>query len=509
MAKEILLQASKIEKSFGSNHVLLGAGFSIYKGEVMSLLGENGAGKSTLVKIITGVYDRDSGTITMDGVEFPKTFDKAYAEKNGISIIYQELSVIPTLTVAQNIYLNREPKNKLGMIDYKKLRANAQALVERYGFDLDVNAYVESLSIAKRQLVEIVKALAFDAKLLIMDEPTASLSEKEVEKLFQIIRTLKDKGISILYISHRLKEIYQITDRLTVLRDGREVLVCEKEELDANEVVSAMIGRKLKANDSARQLRGEENECILEVRGLCGERFHDINFRLMAGEVLALTGLVGAGRTELVRAIFGADKFEKGEIYLNGKPFKPSLKNALKYGFALVPEDRRTQGFVPDIDVSRNVGITNFDQIGDAIGVSRRKETELANKMIKAVGINPPDPRYRVVDMSGGNQQKVVLAKWLARDLKVFICDEPTSGVDVGAKEEIYGIIHELCKQNVGVLLVSSDVAEVTRVADRILIMHNGYIIKEFNEGEASEEEIVKASSGILEEGEARHEKES
>lgn len=198
MAKEILLQASKIEKSFGSNHVLLGAGFSIYKGEVMSLLGENGAGKSTLVKIITGVYDRDSGTITMDGVEFPKTFDKAYAEKNGISIIYQELSVIPTLTVAQNIYLNREPKNKLGMIDYKKLRANAQALVERYGFDLDVNAYVESLSIAKRQLVEIVKALAFDAKLLIMDEPTASLSEKEVEKLFQIIRTLKDKGISIL-----------------------------------------------------------------------------------------------------------------------------------------------------------------------------------------------------------------------------------------------------------------------------------------------------------------------
>lgn len=509
MAKEILLQASKIEKSFGSNHVLLGAGFSIYKGEVMALLGENGAGKSTLVKIITGVYSRDGGEITMDGVEFPRVFDKAFAEKHGVSIIYQELSVIPTLTVAQNIYLNREPKNRLGMIDYKKMRADAAALVERYGFDLDVSAYAENLSIAKRQLVEILKALAFDARLLIMDEPTASLSEKEVEKLFGIICQLKERGISILYISHRLKEIYQIADRITVLRDGREVLVCEKEEFNPDGVVSAMIGRKLQADDRVRQLRGEEGACILEVRDLCGEKFHNISFRLMAGEVLALTGLVGAGRTELVRAIFGADKFERGQIFLNGKPFKPSLKNALKYGFALVPEDRRTQGLIPDIDVSRNIGITNFDQIGDALGVSHHKETELANKMIRAVDINPPDSRYRVADMSGGNQQKVVLGKWLARELKVFICDEPTSGVDVGAKEEIYGIIQELCKQNVGVLLVSSDVAEVTRVADRILIMHDGYIIKEFNEGIASEEEIVKASSGILEEGEVRHEKES
>jgi len=498
MTKEVLLQANNIVKAFGSNKVLLGTNFSINKGEVMALLGENGAGKSTLVKIITGVYNRDGGEIIMDGVEFPMTFDKGFAEKNGISIIYQELSVIPTLTVAQNIFLNREPKNRLGMIDYKKMNRDAEALIEKYGFDLEASTYVEELSIAKRQLVEILKALAFDAKLLIMDEPTASLSEKEVEQLFDIIHLLGEKEISILYISHRLKEIYQIADRITVLRDGRQVLACEKETIDPDVVVSEMIGHKLEASIRTEPLRGEEGECIMEVKGLSGEKFHDISFRLMAGEVLALTGLVGAGRTELVRAIFGADKFEKGEIILQGKSFKPSLKNALKHGFGLVPEDRRTQGIIPDIEVSRNIGITNFDQIGDFLGVSRIKELALTQKMIKAIDINPPDPRYRIGNMSGGNQQKAVLGKWLARDLKVFICDEPTSGVDVGAKDEIYGIIRELCQKGVGVLLVSSDVAEVVRISDRILIMHDGRIIKEFNEGIATEEDIVKASSGFL-----------
>ena len=502
MSKEVLLQANNIVKAFGSNKVLLGTNFSINKGEVMALLGENGAGKSTLVKIITGVYNRDGGEIIMDGVEFPMTFDKGFAEKNGISIIYQELSVIPTLTVAQNIYLNREPKNRLGMINYKKMNRDATALIKRYGFDLDASTYVENLSIAKRQLVEILKALAFDAKLLIMDEPTASLSEKEVEQLFDIIHVLEEKQISILYISHRLKEIYQISDRITVLRDGREVLVCDKDSIDPDVVVSEMIGHKLKDAIRTEPLRGEEGECMMEVKGLCGEKFHDVSFRLMAGEVLALTGLVGAGRTELVRAIFGADKFESGEILLQGKPFKPSLKNALKYGFGLVPEDRRTQGIIPDIEVSKNIGVTNFDQIGDFLGVSRVKELALTQQMIKAIDINPPDPRYRIGNMSGGNQQKAVLGKWLARDLKVFICDEPTSGVDVGAKDEIYGIIRDLCKKGVGVLLVSSDVAEVVRISDRILIMQDGRIIKEFNEGIATEEDIVKASSGFLTEKE-------
>lgn len=497
MQNNELLQVNGIEKSFGSNTVMRDVGLHIRKGEIMALLGENGAGKSTLVKILTGVYQRDAGSIVFDGVEFPYAFNKEFAEKNGISIIYQELSDIPTLTVAQNIYLGHEPLNKLGLIDYKKMNADAKAAIEKYGFELNPTDRLCDLSIAKKQLVEILKALNQNCKMLIMDEPTASLSENEVIRLFKIVSELKSRGIAILYISHRLKEIEKIADSVTILRDGVVVLEDSIKNVTPDQMIDYMIGKKLAVSNQIKCLVPKQAEAMLEVKHLTSAgKFEDISFEVKRGEVLGIGGLIGAGRTEVVRAIFGADPFDSGEILLEGKPYTPSLKNALKYGIGYIPEDRRQQGIIPENDISRNIGITNFHQTKDAFGVSRSKEVKLAKKMIEAMDVHPADHRYLLCNMSGGNQQKVVLGKWLARDIKILIADEPTAGVDIGAKSEIYTTIENLCEQGVSVIIVSSDLQELVRISDRVIVLHKGHVFKEFSEGPLQETDILLAASG-------------
>ena len=495
--KEELLHVSGIEKSFGSNTVMRDVGLHICKGEIMALLGENGAGKSTLVKILTGVYQRDAGKIVFDNVEFPINFNKEFAEKNGISIIYQELSDIPTLTVAQNIYLGHEPLNKLGLINYKKMNEQAKAVIEKYGFDLNPTDRMSDLSVAKKQLVEILKALNQHCKMLIMDEPTASLSENEVLRLFKIINELKDRGIAILYISHRLKEIEKIADSVTILRDGVVVLEDSIGNVSPDQMIDYMIGKKLAMKNQIKQLTPKHTETVLELKHLTSAgKFEDISFQLKRGEVLGIGGLIGAGRTEVVRAIFGADPFDSGEILLEGKPYTPSLRNALKCGIGFIPEDRRQQGIIPENDISRNIGITNFDQTRGAFGVSRSKEVKLAERMIKTMDVHPADHHYLLCNMSGGNQQKVVIGKWLAKDIKILIADEPTAGVDIGAKSEIYMTIERLCEQGVSVIIVSSDLQELVRISDRVIVMHKRRIFKEFAEGSIQETDILLAASG-------------
>lgn len=494
---EMLLEMKNIEKIFAHVHALNHVNFDIKKGEVVSLLGENGAGKSTLIKILTGVYPKDGGEIIFDGkpVEIGSKHD---AEKLGIAVIFQELSLIPTLSVTQNIMLGKETST-LGIIHHRPERKRIAELIKMYDFPLEESAIVETLSVAQKQMVEILKALSTDARLIIMDEPTASLSRKESEVLYKIIYQLKEKGVSIIYISHRLEEVFSLADRISILRDGKNVGVVEKKEIVPNEVVKLMIGKQLSEATASRPLRTSDKEVVLEVKNLTHVGYYeDVNFQVHAGEVLVLTGLVGAGRTEVVRSIFGADPYDSGEILYRGEPLKKnSISDAVGKGFGLIPEDRRTQGFSPLLSVSRNVAVTNYDRLAKHGFVNRKKEDDLGKEVVEMVDLRPANPDVAVGNLSGGNQQKAVLGKWLTRDLKVILIDEPTVGIDIGAKEEIYEFIEKLASQGIAVLMVSSDIAEVLRVAHRIIVMREGHVIREFNDGAVTQEQILLAQSGL------------
>jgi ribose transport system ATP-binding protein len=498
-----LLECRNITKSYSGVVVLNDVDFSVKPAEVHALVGENGAGKSTLIKVITGVTPRDSGTIVFSGYEFPLEHTKAAALKHGIGVIYQELSLIPGLTVAQNIFLTREPKIPgIGLVNYKKMNADAQALIDKYKFPLKASSQIDTLSIAHRQLVEILKALLGEAKLIIMDEPTSTLTSSETVQLFEIIRQLKASGVSVIYISHRMEEVYALSDRVTVLRNGKLVDVLEKEKILPADIIRLMIGRTIAADETKRVLSRKVAEPVLEVKGLTSiGRFYDISFCLAKGEILGIAGLVGSGRTELVRAIFGIDSYDKGEILLNNKPYKPSVKHAIASGFGMVPEDRRQQGIMANISMNKNIGVTNLDNISKAGWVSNPREMALCQLGIKLLNINPKNPDIHVGNLSGGNQQKVVVGKWLVRNLKVLIIDEPTAGIDIGAKDELYETIQRLAREGVSVICVSSDLPELTRLTDRIIVLREGRMVKEFSEGYVVEEDILKASSGILEGG--------
>ncbi len=504
-AAPVLLDCHDVTKSYSGVVVLRNVDFAVRRGEIHALVGENGAGKSTLIKIVTGVTPRDSGTIHFDGHVLPIDHSKTAALKLGIGVIYQELSTIPGLTVAQNIYLTREPLLPgLGLVNYKKMNADAQALIDRYGFPLKATSPIETLSIAHRQLVEILKALSGDAKLIIMDEPTSCLTSTETSQLFDIIRQLKAADVSVIYISHRMEEVFQLADRVTVLRDGKLVKVLNKEQISPAEIIRLMIGRTLSAEETKRVLRRKTGETVLEVKGLTSiGRFYDISFALTKGEILGLAGLVGSGRSEVVRAIFGIDPLDQGEIRFNGKPYKPSVQHAIASGFGMVPEDRRQQGIMAIIPMSKNIGITNLDTISSAAWVTDRRELDLCNRAIDLLKIRPNNPQINVGNLSGGNQQKVVVGKWLVRNLKLLIIDEPTAGIDVGAKDELYETIQKLAAEGISVICVSSDLPELTRLTDRIIVLREGRIVKEFAEGLVTEEDILKASSGILEGGPA------
>lgn len=499
MKADVILEAKGICKSFSGVPVLCQVDFSVRKGEVHALMGENGAGKSTLIKILTGVYKKDSGSVFWDGRKVEVNSYKD-CQKLGMACIYQELSVIPPLTVAQNVFLGREPR-KLGLIDHKKMNEMARELIDRYDFPLEPEALVSNLGIGLRQLVEILKGLSCDSRLLIMDEPTASLSGKEAESLFSIIGTLRKKGVSIIYISHRLEEVYKLSDRLTVLRDGKNAAVLDHDEIEPKRVIQTMIGKVVdESAGSSKEMRKNTNEVVLEVQDLSDGTgyFRHVSFQAHRGEILGLGGLIGAGRTELVRAVYGIDRYREGTILLNGKKLKPSPKRSIRAGFGFVPEDRRGQGFIPLLSVNRNTALTNYDRIRkNGLAVSDKDELKMCQEAIERIDIRPADPHKQVGLMSGGNQQKVVLGKWLMRDLKVLIVDEPTAGIDVGAKDEIYGILEELAQKGVVVILVSSDLQELIRVSHRILVMRKGAIIKEFDSGVVTQSMILEAASGL------------
>ncbi len=499
-----LLECRGIDKNYNGPQVLSGVDFSLRRGEIHALVGENGAGKSTLIKIVTGITNRNAGSIVFDGHEIPVEHSKNASEKLGIAVIYQELSLIHGMTVAQNIFLTKEPMlSGLPIIDIRKMNAMAQAMIDKYGFDLKATDVIDKLPIAQRQTVEILKALSNKASLMIMDEPTSSLTATESERLFKIIRLLKEEGITVVYISHRMEEVYDLSDRVTVLRDGKLVSVLESGQITPAEIIRLMIGRELTKDETNHMMVKKAGEVVLEVKNLSAEgKLQDVSFKVHRGEVLGFGGLVGSGRTELMRAIYGIDPYDSGEIVYLGKPYRPTVEKSIAGGYGFVPEERRLQGIMGAISITGNIGIANLDAISGPLGfVSDAKELERAEKAISTLNIKPANPEHLVGNLSGGNQQKVVVGKWLIRDLKLLIVDEPTVGVDIGAKEEMYQTIERLSKAGVAVLVVSSDLPELTRLSDRIVVLRKGRIIKEFTEGVVTEEEVLRAASGIVEGG--------
>ena len=504
MEKNILVEMTGINKQFSHVYALNSVHFDIRKGEVHSLLGENGAGKSTLIKILTGVYTKDSGVITYDGREV--SIDSREAAANlGIACVYQELSLVPTLTVAQNVMLHKEIV-KGGVLQKRAMNKAVDELIQRYEFPLKATDTVETLSVAQKQMVEILKALSTNASLIVMDEPTASLSSRESATLFKIIEQMKARGVAILYISHRLEEVFALSDRITVLRNGQNVGVVERQDFVPAEIIKMMIGKELSESTASHDLRTSDQETVLKVENLTHHgSFNNVSFELKKGEVLVLSGLVGSGRTEVLRSIFGADPIDEGQIIYDGKPMaaRHSTKSSIMKGLGLIPEDRRTQGFAPLLSGTRNVAMTNYEKLSRLGFVNRGKENQFGRSMVELVDLRPANPEVPVGNLSGGNQQKIVLGKWLSRDLKVMLVDEPTVGIDIGAKDEIYNFIEGLASKGVAVLLVSSDIAEVLRLATRIIVMREGTIFREFNDGVVTQEDILMATSGITDDGKA------
>lgn len=487
---EYIVRMENINKSFAGVMALHDAKFSLKSGEVMALLGENGAGKSTLMKILSGVYSRDSGSMSVFGEE-TGDLDTKKAQELGIAIIHQELNMCRHLTVAENIFLGRE-QNKGIVLNNKEMIQKTSDVLAALKVDLDPNTVVGELSVSKQQIVEIAKALSIHAKILIMDEPTSALSSKEIDDLFRIVGQLKAEGCGIVYISHRLEELRHIADRVTVLRDGRFVMEGDFKNFTMDQLISKMVGRDI--TDKFPRVRCEKGKKIFEVKNLnAGHLVRDINLEISEGEIVGIAGLMGAGRTETTRAIFGIEPKESGEIILNGRTIQIKKPlDAIKAGIVLVPEDRKKDGLCTKLSVSENLALPNLDWISDFTGkVNKKKEKDLTDKSILNLNIKLPGAEVNAENLSGGNQQKVVIGKWLARDSKVVIFDEPTRGIDVGSKVEIYNLINTLKQNGVGVLIVSSELPEVMGISDRIIVMCDGRITGEIMQEDATEDKIL------------------
>ena len=497
-ADDVLVRMEGIDKAFPGVQALSGCRFELRAGEVHGLVGENGAGKSTLMKVLTGVYPKDAGRIVYKGREVEIPHPKA-AQELGIGIIHQELNLVPHLTVAQNIFLGREPRRALRfLLDERDLYRKTAALLARLHLDLDPRAKVADLSVAKQQMVEIAKALSHNSEVLIMDEPTSALSEAEVQELFRTIRAIRSRGVGLVYISHRMEELKQICDRITVLRDGRYVGTLDAREASVDQIVRMMVGREV--YEAARPVRaGREPEVVLEVRGLTrGRAFRDVSFVLKRGEILGFAGLLGAGRTEVARAIFGADPKECGEIYVKGrKAAIRSPRDAVRLGIGYLPEDRKRHGLMLDLDVETNAAAATLERFTGPLGwLRRRRLREKILSFVKELRIRTPGLEQRVRHLSGGNQQKVVVAKWLARECDILIFDEPTRGIDVGAKSEIYKLLNELTAvQGKAVITISSELPEILRMSHRIVVMCEGRITGEFAAADATEERIMRCAT--------------
>ncbi len=491
-----LLQIKNISKYYSGVKALDDISFSIRKGEVHAICGENGAGKSTLIKILTGAIQPTSGTFVFDGKEYEKTNPKE-AMGAGIRAIYQEFTLIPYLSVADNLFYGREHMKGI-FRDSEFMNKKTRELCEEIGVSLKPREKVESLGIAQQQIVEILKAVSLDAKLFIMDEPTAPLTLNETKIFFNIIAKLKAKGATVIFISHRLKEIFEICDRATVLCDGKFIVTKDTSEITQQQLIAYMVGRELGENYPASAAQpGEE---ILHVENLAAPRLRDISFSLRRGEILGFGGLVGAGRTELARAIFGADKVRSGKIQFKGRDYQPkSPAHALKAGLGLIPEDRKYQGLIMELSIRRNISIGVLDVLSKKKPyLSSKSEFDCASKYIRELQIKTPSDTQLVKNLSGGNQQKVVLAKMLAVDCDVLIFDEPTRGIDVGAKQEIYALMRKLADDGKGIIMISSEMPELIGMSDRIIVMSNGYAAAELKKEEFSQELILEHASSKL-----------
>jgi ribose transport system ATP-binding protein len=486
------IQMRGIEKSFGTNPVLKNVDFSVSVGEVHALAGENGAGKSTLMKILQGVYQKDAGEILVSGeaVEITDTFA---ARKAGIGMVFQEFSLIPTLTVAQNIFLTNEP-TKLGLIDDAKAKSLALEIFKEMEVEVDPSSTVESMPTALWQLTEIAKALAQNAKVLIMDEPTASLAKHEAEGLFALIERLKAKGIAIVYISHRMDEIYRIADRITVLRDGARVLTESLKKVSPEQIVEAIVGRKAAAH-LVHQNRSAKisKEVVLDVKDLSsGPKLQNVSLQVRRGEILGLAGLMGSGRTELVNTLFGILKPTSGTISINGKVIDiSSPQKAIQNHIALIPEDRRAQGLVLDHSVTENLTLPLLDEVKSGGLLSKKKILSKSKEIIAQFDIKLAYPGIRVGSLSGGNQQKVVIGKWLGTDPEILLMDEPTAGVDIGTKSEILDLVRKIADSGKSVILISSELPELLSVSDRILVLKDGHVSKSLNREDIPSEEFL------------------
>ncbi|MDD3366513.1 MAG: sugar ABC transporter ATP-binding protein [Sphaerochaetaceae bacterium] len=495
---EYLLKMSGISKSFPGVRALSNVDFNLIKGELHALVGENGAGKSTLMKVLSGLYKADEGTIFLKGKQIV-TIGLREMIQQGIGVIYQELNLIPYLSVAENIFLGREPRTALGTIDWPRMHAMTEEVLAPFKLDIHPKQKVIALGAAYQQIIEIAKALSLQAEILVMDEPTAALAGNEVNRLFEIIARLKKEGVSIIYISHRLNEVHHLADRVTILRDGERVITKARGELSNDAMIKYMVGRVL--DEQYPQYDSVPGNVILEVKNLTKKGVCDqVSFTARAGEILGFVGLVGAGRTEIMQTIYGYLKKDSGEVLINGKPANiKSCREAVGLGIGLIPEERKQQGLVLGMSVFDNAALSVLDLYSTFGVLHRKKITHEVNTMIDGMSIKTPSIRQLVRYLSGGNQQKVVLAKWFIRHCDVYIFDEPTRGIDVGAKVEIYRLMQNLAKRGAAVIMISSELPEVMNISDQIAIVFEGKIVKKFKKGELHEEEVMEYSLGLHE----------
>lgn len=496
MKNKILLRMEGISKSFSGVQALKNVSLEVLSGEVHVLIGENGAGKSTLMKILTGVYTKDSGNIVLKGKKFLASNTKE-AEDKGVCIIHQEFNLIPHLTVAQNIYIGREPK-KLGglLIDDKKMIEGTEKLLKLLNLKVNPNTLLKNLTVAQQQMVEIAKALLVKSEILVLDEPTSALTQSEIEDLFKIIKRLRSEGVGIIYISHRMEEFNEIADRVTILRDGTYIGTRVWKETTIDEIIKMMVGRDLK--DKYPKRNPKIGNVIFEAKNINrGKYIKDVSFSLRKGEILGFAGLMGAGRTELARAIFGADKIESGEFYLEGEKLNiKSPGDAIDKGIVYLSEDRKRDGLLLNLDVEANTVLANIKEYSKLNVVNDDRCRNITNEKVNDLKIKTPSIKQKTKFLSGGNQQKVLIGRWLCRDTKILIFDEPTRGIDVGAKFEVYTLIKDLAERGVAIIMISSELPEILGMSDRILVMHEGKKTGELDIEEATQESIMQLASG-------------
>lgn len=497
MVNDFILKLENITKEYSGVTALKNINLEFEKGKVHSIVGGNGAGKSTFIKIISGAHKQTEGKIIYKGKEVNNN-SPYNSMKNGIACVYQELNVIPYLTVWENIFYGYEEKSHM-FLDKKSMREKSKKILKDLGVNLEVNKLVKDIGVGNQQIVEIAKSLIRNVEVLILDEPTASLTKKEIENLFFILDKLKNKGVTIIYISHRLDEVMEISDYISVFRDGELIASEINENLDQQEIIKYMVGRNLEITGYSQDY--SKDEVVLKVENMSSKYVKDINFQLKKGEILGIAGLVASGRTELANAIFGVDKITQGNIYINGKKVKINCpSDAIKHKLGFITEDRKDTGLILDMNIKDNVSISSLERFTKTLFINKEKQTKDVEQILTTLKLKYNSLKEHVNNLSGGNQQKVVIGKWLLTNSDIIIFDEPTRGIDVLAKEEVYKIIENLAKNNKSIIMISSEVEEIFRMSNRILVMSNGKIVSEYENGQVSSEEIFKDSASLLRE---------